>query len=293
MEEININVTKNIEEVEINVEPNVTQVIINEVSGSGGVQSVTGSLVDNTDPANPVVNSDATQIPLQVLEVTLSDLGVSTLAEVTTAVVEAYVATLDLPIEVNKLFTVRVVDGGEPELPYLRMVFDDIDAFVTDSGAFDKNDLEDWNSFISTNYYTSSPAITADFTNLEINGNEVVLTGGIENLTLTQFLGLFNGIGNWFLEEFEIKNFTSLLFLGVTESFNNPIINIENCTLINYLNLESNDFTASRFDFNFATFANNTNVTDGFLDAFVNAEDLSGTVTVTELTAKGWTINID
>jgi hypothetical protein len=55
MEQIEINVQKNIEEVEINVQPNVTQVIINEVVGAG-VQSVTGNLVDNTDPTNPIIN---------------------------------------------------------------------------------------------------------------------------------------------------------------------------------------------------------------------------------------------
>jgi hypothetical protein len=59
MEQIEINVTKNIENVEINVEPNVTQVIISEVNGGGGIQSVqagTNVTVDNTDPQNPVIN---------------------------------------------------------------------------------------------------------------------------------------------------------------------------------------------------------------------------------------------
>jgi hypothetical protein len=55
MEQIEINVQKNIEEVEINVQPNVTQVIINEVVGAG-VESVSGNLVDNTDPNNPIIN---------------------------------------------------------------------------------------------------------------------------------------------------------------------------------------------------------------------------------------------
>jgi hypothetical protein len=55
MEQIEINVQKNIEEVEINVQPNVTQVIINEVVGAG-VETVSGNLVDNTDPNNPIVN---------------------------------------------------------------------------------------------------------------------------------------------------------------------------------------------------------------------------------------------
>jgi hypothetical protein len=94
MEQIEINVTKNIEEVEINVEPNVTQVIISEVNGGGvqsvqagtnvtvdntdpqnpiisatggggGVESVTGNIVDNTDPANPTVNFNAGDYDLE------------------------------------------------------------------------------------------------------------------------------------------------------------------------------------------------------------------------------------
>jgi hypothetical protein len=95
MEQIEINVTKNIEEVEINVQPNVTQVIISENIGSGiqsvqagenvtvdntdpqnpivnvpsipsgGVESVTGNIVDNTDPANPTVNFNAGDYDLE------------------------------------------------------------------------------------------------------------------------------------------------------------------------------------------------------------------------------------
>jgi hypothetical protein len=94
MEQIEINVTKNIEEVEINVQPNVTQVIISEnigsgiqsvqagtnvtvdntdpqnpiisaTGGGGGVESVTGNIVDNTDPANPTVNFNATDYDLE------------------------------------------------------------------------------------------------------------------------------------------------------------------------------------------------------------------------------------
>jgi hypothetical protein len=94
MEQIEINVTKNIEEVEINVQPNVTQVIISEnigsgiqsvqagtnvtvdntdpqnpiisaTGGGGGVESVTGNIVDNTDPANPTVDFNATDYDLE------------------------------------------------------------------------------------------------------------------------------------------------------------------------------------------------------------------------------------
>jgi len=95
MEQIEINVKKNIEEVEINVQPNVTQVIISEVNGvgvqsvqagtnvtvdntdpqnpiinvpnipSGGVESVTGNIVDDTDPLNPTVNFNAEDYDLQ------------------------------------------------------------------------------------------------------------------------------------------------------------------------------------------------------------------------------------
>jgi len=95
MEQIEINVTKNIEEVEINVQPNVTQVIISENIGSGiqsvqagenvtvdntdpqnpiinvpdipsgGVESVTGNIVDNTDPDNPTVNFNAGDYDLE------------------------------------------------------------------------------------------------------------------------------------------------------------------------------------------------------------------------------------
>jgi hypothetical protein len=108
MEQIEINVAKNIEEVEINVQPNVTQVIINEVNGGGGVKSVTGNIVDNTDPLNPVVDFTATDYDLEdftntsadpfVRESELPSPTVPTLQEVTDA---GAVTTAD--IKVNSL----------------------------------------------------------------------------------------------------------------------------------------------------------------------------------------------
>ena len=53
---IDINVTPTIQDVTINTVDNITVINVNTQSGGGGVESVTGTAVDNTDPLNPVVN---------------------------------------------------------------------------------------------------------------------------------------------------------------------------------------------------------------------------------------------
>jgi len=54
---IDINVTPTIEEVTINTTEFITTINVNTNSGGGGVQSVTGTAVDNTDPLNPIINN--------------------------------------------------------------------------------------------------------------------------------------------------------------------------------------------------------------------------------------------
>ncbi len=55
---VDITVTQNVDQVEINTTENLTVVnIIDGNQGGGGVESVTGTLVDNTDPDNPIVNT--------------------------------------------------------------------------------------------------------------------------------------------------------------------------------------------------------------------------------------------
>ena len=59
--EIIINET--IREVDIAINQNVVEVNVTRTSGIGGVQSVTGNVVDNTDPLNPVINVTIHDIP--------------------------------------------------------------------------------------------------------------------------------------------------------------------------------------------------------------------------------------
>ncbi len=54
---IDIEVTKTEYTVDITVEPNEYIVNITTSTGGGGVQSVTGDLVDNTDPLNPIIET--------------------------------------------------------------------------------------------------------------------------------------------------------------------------------------------------------------------------------------------
>ena len=62
---IDINVTPTIQEVTINTVDNITVINVNTQSGGGGIESVTGTAVDNTDPDNPVINIPTLQ---EVLE---------------------------------------------------------------------------------------------------------------------------------------------------------------------------------------------------------------------------------
>ena len=62
---IDINVTPTIQQVTINTVDNITVINVNTQSGGGGIESVTGTAVDNTDPDNPVINIPTLQ---EVLE---------------------------------------------------------------------------------------------------------------------------------------------------------------------------------------------------------------------------------
>jgi len=53
---VDIVIQETIETVDITVSPNIIEVNVTRTSGGGGVQTVTGTTVDNTDPLNPVVN---------------------------------------------------------------------------------------------------------------------------------------------------------------------------------------------------------------------------------------------
>ena len=62
---IDINVNKTVEEVTIDVQPNVTVVNISTSSGGGGVQTVTGDYVDNTNPANPIIDLEPIETDIE------------------------------------------------------------------------------------------------------------------------------------------------------------------------------------------------------------------------------------
>jgi len=304
MEQIEINVTKNIEEVEINVQPNVTQVIISEVGG-GGVQSVqagTNVTVDNTDPQNPIVSAtgggglDQDNLPIKI-DLTLADLGLTEIGtdeEMNTAL-KAYFTANNLTVTEKQIPHIRIFDELPSAEPYLRLEFDDLDAFVADRGGFDKNSLIDWNDDITdTWYFGQVPAVTSDFTNLEINGNEVILSGGQTGKD-TKVLSIppDAGLGGYLTLICEIRNFESLIEFQCEEMYSNPLIVIQNSPLLENIFVAQNDFTASRFDENFKDFAENTTVTGGQLEATGTAENISGTDAIAEFTAKTWTINID
>jgi len=52
---VDITIQETVNEVDITVNQNVITVNVTRTTGSGGVESVTGDLVDNTDPLNPIV----------------------------------------------------------------------------------------------------------------------------------------------------------------------------------------------------------------------------------------------
>ena len=68
---VNITIQETIQEVDIIVNQNIIAVTVTRTSGGGGVQSVTGTTVDNTDPLNPVVNVPTLQ------EITDNESGLS------------------------------------------------------------------------------------------------------------------------------------------------------------------------------------------------------------------------
>jgi len=54
---VDITIQETVNEVDITVNQNVITVNVTRTTGGGGVDSVTGTLVDNTDPNNPVINT--------------------------------------------------------------------------------------------------------------------------------------------------------------------------------------------------------------------------------------------
>jgi hypothetical protein len=240
--------------------------------------------------------ADQDNLPIKI-DLTLADLGlteIGTDAEMNTAL-KAYFTANNLTVDQKQIPHIRIFDELPSAEPYLRLEFDDLDAFVADRGGFDKNSLSDWNDDITdTWYFGSFPAVTSDFTNLEINGNEVILSGGQAGKdTKILLIPPDAGVGGYLTLVCEIRNFESLTEFQCYEMYSNPLIIIQNSPLLGSIDVSQNDFTSSRFDENFADFAENTTVTGGDLNATGTAEDISGTDAIAEFTAKTWTINID
>jgi hypothetical protein len=246
MEQIEINVNKTVEEVEINVQPNITQVIINEVSGGRGVESVTGNIVDNTDPLNPVVDFNAgnydledftneganpfakiSDIPAPVdqdniptpVTLYLSDLGLTefgTDAEMQTAL-QSYFTANPQAVGEKEIFDFIIEEAAPVLEPYLRLEFDDISLFASDYGITDLNDVSDWNA-----------AFSSDFTNVEISGNVAELTGA----TIGVFF-IANALETWDLIDFDLGNLTGNCTVNISDSsYTLDAIKINNCPAI-------------------------------------------------------------
>ena len=247
MEQIEINVTKNIDNVEINVEPNVTQVIISENLGGGvqsvqagtnvtvdntdpqnpivsatgtggGVESVTGNIVDNTDPANPIVNQDQDNIPIPI-DLSLADLGLTEVGtdEEMNDALKTYFLANPLAVGEKQILDIRIFDEFPSPEPYLRLEFDDISLFASDYGITDLNDVSEWNT-----------AFISDFTSVEINGNVAELTGA----TIGVFF-IANALETWDLIDFDLRNLTGNCSVNVSDSsYTLDAIKITNCPAI-------------------------------------------------------------
>jgi hypothetical protein len=314
MEQIEINVTKNIEEVEINVQPNVTQVIISEV-GSGGVESVTGNIVDNTDPDNPTVNFTAgdydledftntsadpfvreSELPTPIdqdnlpikIDLTLADLGLTEIGtdeEINTAL-KAYFTANNLTVTEKQIPHIRIFDELPSSEPLLYLEFTSLANFATDAGITDVNDVSEWNGYLD-NFFNTTP----DFESVEVVANAVTLTGGTTNQTMTFFSAAFSAIEDWELVECRIENFTTLTNYDVTDTLSNPLLSIVNSPDIVQFGLISNELTIAKFDEGFLDWATNEAPNDGNIDIVSDGgEDLTLSDTYDLLVnTKNWT----
>lgn len=101
-----------------------------------GINSVTGNLVNNDDPNNPVVNA----IPQSVLTIPATyeaDLGVASFSLVTPEVVATYISSLDTPIGENTLVKVKVT----ADTPDARAMFFDLQPYRANTNLVEIGDF--------------------------------------------------------------------------------------------------------------------------------------------------------
>jgi hypothetical protein len=329
MEQIEINVNKTLEEVEINVQPNVTQVIINEVSGGGGVQSVTGNIVDDTDPANPTVDFTAgnydledftnegadpfakiSDIPVPVdqdniptpVTLYLSDLGLTefgTDAEMQTAL-QAYFTANPQAVGEKEIFDFIIEQ--DPEWNF-DITF--VDASSIQFGGYDFSTQEGFDLYFDelSNTYSFDYAIL-NFKNknnriyavIEIENsdfNEFSIFGSTAiNVNNVNFLGDFNTC-NLDISENEIIIFNTFIPQSVVNLslLGNQITNF-NPTFeagSNCVDIRLNENNIS--DWTQTDWVANL-PNDGFIDLSDNPVSASGSAVETALLAKGWTVNV-
>jgi hypothetical protein len=106
--------------------------------GGGGVESVTGNIVDNTDPANPIVNQDQDNLPIPI-DLSLADLGlteVGTDAEMNDALKDYFLAN-PLAVGEKQILDIRIFDEFPPDVEYnFDITADWTSKSVTDEATF-------------------------------------------------------------------------------------------------------------------------------------------------------------
>jgi hypothetical protein len=279
-----------------------------------GVETVSGNIVDNTDPANPIVTLPSQSTIL--IEATLSDLGVSTFDEVTPAKLAEYSATLDIEVGLNQDIDYKIKEGFSFDL-----LVDEAELF-TNLGINDEATFTTW---VETNI-SATPTITdfalgdgrircnlsfpftgaivqfEDFGIIRINGLRCLLESEelvVLNSSITEITGVNNltnltlfAIINSNLTKIEnISNLVNLTTIGFPQ---NNISEIETGAFDNLLNLneiylEDNSLTTAEFD-KMNTWAVNA-VSGGTITTTGNTDNFNTSTTYTTLLGKGWTIN--
>jgi hypothetical protein len=187
--------------------------------GGGGVESVTGNIVDNTDPANPIVNQDQDNLPIPI-DLTLADLGLTEVGtdEEMNDALKAYFLANPLAVGEKQILDIRIFDAFPSPEPYLRLEFDDISLFASDYGITDLNDVSEWN--IS--------AFSSDFTSVEINGNVAELRGATTGNFIIGYI-----FDVWDLIDFDLRNISGNCQVNINgDTFSLNAIKIVNCPQI-------------------------------------------------------------
>jgi hypothetical protein len=278
-----------------------------------GVETVSGNIVDNTDPANPIVTLPSQSTIL--IEATLSDLGVSTFDEVTPAKLAEYSATLDIEVGLNELIEYKIEEGFSFDL-----LVDEAELF-TNLGINDEATFTTW---VTANI-SATPTIT-DFTladgrircNLSIPeiDNEIL----IQDFAITEIKSLrcFNNAdsliidGSNITEIKNVANLTGINVLAITNSniakldgignltqlvafnFNhNNISEIQTGVLDNLVNivafgLSNNSLTTAEFN-KMNTMAIAV-ANEGTAEVENNTDDFDTSTTYATLLAKDWSI---